>query len=127
MAGGIQDGKQKPPLPQAGSSFIERIAGLTQGITAVVGFVDQDTDLHNAAAVLHDGELVGQSLGREDVVLIERMADTGCDIQNAHEALLHADGHGDLGVGIVGRPVRALRPGGYEHLLARRGDGADCG
>ena len=27
MAGGIQDGKQKPPLPQAGSSFIERIAG----------------------------------------------------------------------------------------------------
>ncbi len=37
--------------------LVERIARLTRGITAVVGFVDKGTDLHNAAAVLHDGEL----------------------------------------------------------------------
>ncbi len=48
----------KPSFVAANLEVIERIAGLTQRITAVVGFVDQDTDLHNAAAVLHDGELV---------------------------------------------------------------------
>jgi len=29
-----------------------------QGITAVVGFVDRDHDVHNAAAIIHDGRLV---------------------------------------------------------------------
>ena len=47
----------KPSFVAANLEAIERIAALTQGITAVVGFVDRDTDLHNAAAVLHDGEL----------------------------------------------------------------------
>ena len=47
----------KPSFVAANLEAIERIAGLTQGITAVVGFVDKGTDLHNAAAVLHDGEL----------------------------------------------------------------------
>jgi NAD+ synthase (glutamine-hydrolysing) len=30
----------------------------TRGLTAIVGFVDRSSDLHNAAAVLHDGEWV---------------------------------------------------------------------
>jgi NAD+ synthase (glutamine-hydrolysing) len=47
----------KPSFVAANLKAIERIAGLTRGITAIVGFVDRDTDLHNAAAVLHDGEL----------------------------------------------------------------------
>jgi len=29
-----------------------------QGITVVVGFVDRDQDIHNAAAIIHDGRLV---------------------------------------------------------------------
>jgi NAD+ synthase (glutamine-hydrolysing) len=31
----------------------------TRGLTAVVGFVDMDADIYNAAAVLHDGALAG--------------------------------------------------------------------
>ena len=38
---------------------LERIARETKGITAIVGFVDNNTDIYNAAAILHDGELVG--------------------------------------------------------------------
>ena len=47
-------------------SFIERsiertrnLAALTRGMTVVVGTVDREMDLFNAAAVLHDGRLVG--------------------------------------------------------------------
>jgi NAD+ synthase (glutamine-hydrolysing) len=47
-------------------SFIERamertraLLPMTRGITVVVGTVDRDFDLYNAAAVLHDGQLVG--------------------------------------------------------------------
>ena len=48
------------------SQFIEdnlatmrRIAQASKGIAVVVGFVDANTDIHNAAAVAHDGQLVG--------------------------------------------------------------------
>ena len=47
----------KPSFIAANLEVVERIAQLTRGITSVVGFVDKGTDLHNAAAVLHDGEL----------------------------------------------------------------------
>lgn len=47
-------------------SFIEdnvtalhRIAAETEGITAIVGFVDSNSDIYNAAAILHDGEIAG--------------------------------------------------------------------
>ena len=36
---------------------LKRIAGLTSGITAIVGFVDRTDDLYNAAAVLHEGRV----------------------------------------------------------------------
>ncbi len=47
-------------------SFIERsiertraLAALTRGMTVVVGTVERDIDLYNAAAVLHDGQWIG--------------------------------------------------------------------
>jgi NAD+ synthase (glutamine-hydrolysing) len=47
-------------------SFVEdnvaalaKIARETKGITAIVGFVDNNADIYNAAAILHDGELAG--------------------------------------------------------------------
>ena len=38
---------------------VQKIASETKGITAVVGFVDVSRDIYNAAAILHNGELVG--------------------------------------------------------------------
>ena len=49
----------KPAFVEANLVALKELAGQTTGITAVVGFVDQETDLYNAAAILHDGELVG--------------------------------------------------------------------
>ena len=38
---------------------IAQVVEASEGITSVVGFVDSDADLHNAAAVAHDGRLAG--------------------------------------------------------------------
>jgi len=38
---------------------IRQIAGETEGITAIVGFVDVNKDIYNAAAVLHNGRIAG--------------------------------------------------------------------
>ncbi len=38
---------------------LEKIAAATEGITAIVGFVDVDSDIYNAAAVLHDTRMAG--------------------------------------------------------------------
>ena len=45
----------KPAFTQANRDALAGLAKKTRGITAVVGFVDRAADLHNAAAVLHDG------------------------------------------------------------------------
>jgi NAD+ synthase (glutamine-hydrolysing) len=47
----------KPSFVAANLACLERIAGLTRGITAIVGFVDRKDDLYNAAAVLHEGRV----------------------------------------------------------------------
>jgi len=47
----------KPSFVGANVAGLRRIAEVTTGITAVVGFVDQADDLYNAAAVLHDGQV----------------------------------------------------------------------
>ena len=47
----------KPSFVAANLACLKRIAALTSGITAIVGFVDQTDDLYNAAAVLHEGEV----------------------------------------------------------------------
>ncbi len=47
----------KPSFVSANLATLERIAAATDGITAIVGFVDRDDDLYNAAGVLHDGRV----------------------------------------------------------------------
>jgi len=47
----------KPAFARANRTALERVAAQTRGLTAIVGFVDRDVDLYNAAAVLHDGQV----------------------------------------------------------------------
>ena len=50
----------KPSFIADNLACLERIAEGTQGITAIVGFVDCDgNDIFNAAALLHDGQVAG--------------------------------------------------------------------
>jgi NAD+ synthase (glutamine-hydrolysing) len=49
----------KPSFVAANLACLKRIAGLTSGITAIVGFVDRADDLYNAAAVLYEGRVAG--------------------------------------------------------------------
>jgi NAD+ synthase (glutamine-hydrolysing) len=49
----------KPGFVAANRSALESLLPHTQGLTAIVGFADKASDLFNAAAVLHDGQLVG--------------------------------------------------------------------
>jgi NAD+ synthase (glutamine-hydrolysing) len=49
----------KPSFIEANRVCLNDLLPLTQGLTAVVGFVDVDADIYNAAAVLHDGRLTG--------------------------------------------------------------------
>ncbi len=47
----------KPQFINANRRALDRIVAATGGIIAVVGFVDRTSDIHNAAAVICDGEL----------------------------------------------------------------------
>ncbi|MFW6200964.1 MAG: NAD+ synthase [Gemmatimonadota bacterium] len=49
----------KPSFVDANRRALHELAGRTRDLTAIVGFVDRETDLYNAAAVLHDGEVAG--------------------------------------------------------------------
>lgn len=49
----------KPSFVQDNAKAIQQIAEHTIGITAVVGFVSMDGDIHNSAAVLCDGSVAG--------------------------------------------------------------------
>jgi NAD+ synthase (glutamine-hydrolysing) len=49
----------KPSFIEANRSCLYDLLPHTQGLTAVVGFVDVDCDIYNAAAVLHDGQMGG--------------------------------------------------------------------
>jgi NAD+ synthase (glutamine-hydrolysing) len=46
----------KPSFVAANRSAVEELAAATRGLTAIIGFVDREFDLFNAAAILHDGE-----------------------------------------------------------------------
>ena len=48
----------RPQFIRHNLAVLERVVKGCQGITAVVGFVDRDRDIHNAAAIIHDGRLV---------------------------------------------------------------------
>jgi len=47
----------KPSFVRDNLAQLDFIASATQGICAVVGFVDQEGEIYNAAAFLHDGEI----------------------------------------------------------------------
>jgi NAD+ synthase (glutamine-hydrolysing) len=49
----------KPQFIQDNLQALRSLVPETQGITAVIGFIDRGDDLYNAAAVIHDGQLVG--------------------------------------------------------------------
>ena len=49
----------KPQFIQANLQSLQQIIEASSGITVVVGFVDSDGDIYNAAAVISDGKLVG--------------------------------------------------------------------
>jgi len=49
----------KPGFAAANRRALQDLLPHTAGLTVVVGFVDRADDLYNAAAVLHNGELVG--------------------------------------------------------------------
>ena len=49
----------KTQFVEANLKALERIAPATEGLTAIVGFVNRQNDLFNAAAILHNGQLAG--------------------------------------------------------------------
>ncbi len=48
-----------PKFIEANLKAIQRIAKATPSIAALVGFVDKKEDIYNAAAILHNGKMVG--------------------------------------------------------------------
>ena len=49
----------KPSFIRANIDAMQRVVDGSRGITVVVGFVDLQGDIYNAAAVAHDGQLLG--------------------------------------------------------------------
>jgi len=49
----------KPQFIQANLQSLQKIVEASQGITVVVGYVDSDGDIYNAAALISDGKLMG--------------------------------------------------------------------
>jgi NAD+ synthase (glutamine-hydrolysing) len=49
----------KPAFVEANLRALDEVTRASQGLTAVVGFVDKGEDLYDAAAVLHDGRRAG--------------------------------------------------------------------
>jgi NAD+ synthase (glutamine-hydrolysing) len=49
----------KPAFIEANVKCLQEIVAESQGLAAIVGFVDAQDDLYNAAAVIHDGTLAG--------------------------------------------------------------------
>lgn len=54
-----QDLLLKPQFLHDNKTTLDRIIEHTEGITAIVGFVDQEDDIYNAAAIIHNGQLLG--------------------------------------------------------------------
>jgi len=49
----------KPQFIEENLKSLDRVAAGSKGLTVVVGFVDSRGDIYNAAAVIHDGKIVG--------------------------------------------------------------------
>ncbi len=49
----------KPDFIEDNLDYLHRIVEHTEGITAIVGFVDREDDIFNSAAVIHNGNIAG--------------------------------------------------------------------
>ena len=49
----------KPQFIRENHDRLRQVAAECEDIAAVVGFIDADADIYNAAAIIHDGEIVG--------------------------------------------------------------------
>ena len=49
----------KPQFIQDNLARLKQVAKQSQGIAVVLGFIDADADVYNAAALIHDGKVVG--------------------------------------------------------------------
>jgi len=49
----------RPEFLDQNQAAMEEVARATAGITAIVGFAQREGDVYNAAAIAHDGEIVG--------------------------------------------------------------------
>ena len=49
----------KPQFIRDNHAYLKRIAAECGGIAAVVGYIDSDADIYNAAALIHDGRHIG--------------------------------------------------------------------
>jgi NAD+ synthase (glutamine-hydrolysing) len=54
-----QDLLLKPQFLKENRAALDRICEATSGITAIVGFVDQQNDIYNSAAIMHNQQLLG--------------------------------------------------------------------
>ena len=133
----------KPQFIQDNVARMRQVAEASKGITVVVGFVDADSDIHNAAAVAYDGRLVGvyhkMYLPNYGVFDEERYFKAGseCPVYviggtsvgvNVCEDIWHAIGPtvvqrtsgAEVIVNINGSPFHAGKSGFREKMLATR-------
>ena len=107
----------KPRFIESNLRALDAVVAESQGITAVVGFVDRQADIYNAAAVITDGRLAGvyhkQILPNYGVFDEERY------FQSGNESLVFRLGDVNIGVNIC---EDIWVPGGPAREQALRGD-----
>jgi NAD+ synthase (glutamine-hydrolysing) len=140
----------KPGFVSDSRAALAKVAARTARCAAIVGFVDADRDLHNAAAVCHGGEVVGVyhkrylpnyavfdeqryfTPGTEPLVLYGiggvAVGVSICEDAWSPNGPIAVQGLGgaELVVNINASPYFAGRLGGRERMLATRAADASC-
>ncbi len=142
----------KPGFVADNKIALHKLAARTRRCAAVVGFVDSDRDLYNAAAVCANGEVVGTYRKRllpNYAVFDEARYFTPGDMNDPYELyviggvkvgisicedvwsptgpLAHqAAGGAELNININGSPFHAGKMAGRERMLATRAADASC-
>lgn len=88
----------KPSFLQDNLAALRRLAEATRGLTAIVGFLDWQTDVYNAAGVLHDGRWAATA--RKVYLPNYGVFDEDRYFQAGDRALLLRLGEAGIGVGI---------------------------
>ena len=96
---------------------LDAVVAASQGITAVVGFVDRQSDIYNAAAVITDGRLAG--VYHKQVLPNYGVFDEERYFQSGNESLVFRLGDVNIGVNIC---EDIWVPGGPAREQALRGD-----